>query len=331
MTLSQSFFRSEAVYFNHILESNWQMNTRQNEQNNLDVLDTVAKNVYDFSRAVLVGAAQGVGHAVEGVVNTIFHPIQTVQGMGELAYSIDSIIYDATLISAGHLNASNIGSTPQIPDIDSTALDFVRYAVQSNPQLYLDASKRMNERINQLKTAGEHFVNQPWPEQVRIGTKAITSFGSNIIATGAVINSIKAVANLQKYGIPYNPPSFHYRMERSDNLLSHPIYDLADIRALKGEHSCLYAIMEKNNRLIVSPQFVLQEKMVEWENGQMVKRVFHREIKHSDLTEYESVFCAGEVKFVDGLMTMINRNSGRYQAFGPHMKDDFMNLVCLNQ
>jgi len=71
----------------------------------IDVVSTTAGNVltvsaqatYDFSRALLVGAAQGAGSAIVGMVDTFLHPIDN------MLYPISSFLYDATLISAGHV------------------------------------------------------------------------------------------------------------------------------------------------------------------------------------------------------------------------------------
>jgi len=266
-----------------------------------------AETVYVFSKAVLVGAAQGIVHGVTGIVQSIIHPIDNV------IYPVSSFLYDATLISAGHLNSNNVTN---FGHHDLANIDTAMHAVKNDPQLYHDAVNRMDGRINEINKAGNNFANAPWPEQVRMASMAVSSIGTNIYAPGLMINSVKAMMNIQKIGVPFNPPSFHNWIGDAPTTLAVPTYSLIDIRAMQGSKACIFVITE-SKQLIIAPTNYMRESKVLNHLGESTTRV---SINHHDLAQGKPILSGGELLFKDGMMTDMIGKTGHYLTDGYFLK-----------
>jgi len=289
-------------------------NRQQHEQNNDDVYSderdyivNSAETIYIFSKAVLVGAAQGIAHGVIGIIESLAHPIDNV------LYPISSFLYDATLISAGHLNANNI---PNVSHDDLMPIDTAMHAVNNNPKIYHNAVSRMDGRINALNKAGNDFANAPWSEQVRMASMAASSIATNIYAPGLMINSVKAIINLQKIGVPFKPPSFHEWQGHKPTTFSFPTYTLMDIRAMPGTKAYIFVITEMR-QLIIAPMSYMRDSKILNPLGESLTKV---EIHHHDLAQGRPILSGGELLFKDGIMTDMIGKSGHYLPEGFFLK-----------
>jgi hypothetical protein len=250
-------------------------------QSNNNTLPTNS-DLYKKAKSVLRGFAKGI----DGIVHTIAHPLNSV------VYPISSLVYDAAVISAKH--------TPGCPETD-----ILRSIIHAAPHLYDESVTRMENRGRGMKEQFHQFNNASSNEKI----EGIAQLATEFLVPGAVIKSVKHLANYHRFGTWQPPPKYHNTVPGD---IVHPLpeiklYQIDDIRKLSAKKlayvytdslELLIAEQAYGKRLLRGPDHILSYS-----------------IKHPELAKLKPVYAAGEITVENGIITSINNASGHY---APH-------------
>ena len=97
-----------------------------------------------YARAIL----KGVGTGIHDVFKAVLHPIDNV------IYPMAILAHDATIMLA--------------PQCDDPEMELLRGYLKSHPDVYHDASQRMQQRVEQYKTLGKNFMEGDGPKRTEM-------------------------------------------------------------------------------------------------------------------------------------------------------------------
>lgn len=251
------------------------------------------KESYKQSKAIIKGIIRGT----KDFVDIVSHPIDNI------VLPVSELIYDATIISLHHQYSKN-SNGPSL---------YYKNILEKNPDIHIESSKRMNQRINDLKSTIKNFGSMSVEKQI----ESISALGTTIFIPGALVKGVKYVQNVRKFGIG-NPPQFH---AIGDTNLNYNIktYNVEDIRKLKSYNDMIY-VYTADNELLITKTFQktfdksrFDPMMVDKSGG------FSMQILHPELAHLKPVYAAGEVIVNDGKITELTNFSGHYQPTGFHL------------
>ena len=185
--------------------------------------------------------------------------------------------------------------------------------IEKNPQLYLDSSQRMQNRIDSVKSSVKDFVSAPLESQI----ESLSAMGTSIIVPYSIIKEVKYLQNVKKFGVG-NPPEFHPLGSAN---LDYKIKTFAidETRKLKGLNDMIY-VYTVDNELLISKTFqktfdrTLFDPMMADKSGG-----FNIQVLHPELAKLRPVYAAGEVIINEGKIIELTNFSGHYQPTGFHL------------
>lgn len=249
-----------------------------------------AEESYRQSKAIVKGVIRGAKDLKEMVL----HPLDNI------VYPVSELVYDATIISLHH-QANNKHSS------------LYTVMLKKNPQLYLDSSKRMQQRIDGAKSSVKDFLSAPLESQI----ESLAAFGTTVLIPGGLVKGVKHFQNVRKFGTG-NPSQFH---SIGDTNMNYNIktYKVDDIRKLKSIHDMIY-VYTVDKELLISRSFqktfdkTLFDPMTANKSGG-----FTMQILHPELARLRPVYAAGEVIVNEGKIIELTNFSGHYQPTGAHL------------
>lgn len=297
-------------------ESHKSGNTQNSEYEKQILSGTLSalETVFDYSRAVLTGVAEGSSDLVHTTYNVITNPLD------EVVYPISSLAFDALIITAAQDYDHSLYSEPNTDD-----LFMIHEVVQHKPQLYVDAVDRMLGRINSVKehvsSTAQEFSESSGPRR----TEMITKAAFTILAPGYFIKGAKIAENLYRFGIPFNPPKFKPFLKSVVNPAP-PIKNLrlSDIRQLKGDDILMYAITDKG-KLFIAPRHYPNIIMRDYAGVELPTSFIY----HPELARLEPVVAAGDLivkeghiskgKIKQSAVVAVDNQAGHYYPRGEHL------------
>jgi hypothetical protein len=248
---------------------------------------------YKLSKSI----AKGIIRGAKDLGEIVLHPIDNI------VYPISELVYDATIMTLQYQTNKSRNNSDSL----------YKRMLEKNPQLYINSSKRMNERINGAKNIIKDFASSPLEKQI----ESISALTTTVLVPGGLIKGIKYVKNAKNFGVG-NPPKFH---SIGDANLNYNIktYNVEDIRALKNINNMIY-VYTVDKELLISRSFqktfdktLFDPRMADKSGG------FTIQILHPELAQLKPVYAAGEVIVNEGKIIELTNFSGHYQPNGFHL------------
>lgn len=240
------------------------------------------EEAFKCAKAVLTGGFKGL----KNITDTILHPLDNY------VYPIYDLVCDAAIISAPYFNHPG--------NVDEPDFTFINRIVESNPQIYHDASRRMLEKANTMKSGCIELAKSPISAKIESASEMMTS----ILVPGCFIKGVKMIKNLHELGT-VNPPKFH-NVRNDKPRLTPKSLSIDEVRRLKLEG--LFYVYTEDKKLLIC----------RYEHAVSPSKIL--DVYHSELAQLKPVYAAGELMIKDGKIVNINNLSGHYLPGGKDLK-----------
>ena len=256
----------------------------------------------------LTATFNGVKAGIKNLIHTVAHPVDTV------IYPISKLVYDATIIAAA-----------QCP---TSLADYViiKQLINKNPQLYIDATNSMKNRINNIKQMGIDINQAPFDKKIEILMSATTT----VWVPGQVLRGIKAISNLNTFGVA-NPPKFHNQIwdDIPSTKADIKYYSLDDVKNIKGHKALMFAFTA-DRELLISDIYAAKPVIRPARSYNGGEPLIDIHILHHDLAQLKPVYAVGDILAKDGKIVEINNSSGHYLPQGEHLAQTIENAFIKN-
>lgn len=256
----------------------------------------------------LTATFNGVKAGIKNIIHTVAHPIDTI------IYPVSKLVYDATIIAAA-----------QCPTSSADYL-IIKQLINKNPQLYIDATNSMKNRINNIKQMGLDINQAPFDKKIEILMSTMTT----VWVPGQVLRGIKVISNLNTFGIA-NPPKFHNQIwdDIPSTKADIKYYSLDDIKNIKGYKALMFAFTA-DRELLISDIYAAKPVIRPARSYNGGEPLIDIHILHHDLAQLKPVYAVGDILAKDGKIVEISNSSGHYLPQGEHLAQTIENAFIKN-